>query len=291
MQAYAGLPLWFVVLSAIVLGLIVGSFLNVVILRLPRMLEARWAAEAAAADASDLADTTPVSLAAPASHCPHCRTPIKAWHNVPLLGYLGLRGRCAACGHRISALYPLVEAAAAAIACLVLYRFGLTPAGGTALLASWLLLALAVIDARTQLLPDVLTLSLLWLGLLASVIGIGPATAVSPADAIIGAAAGYGVLWLVFTAFKCLTGKHGMGHGDFKLLAALGAWLGWQQLPLVLLMASLGGSLIGIALMATGRLDRGTPMPFGPWLAGAGWLALIAGDTIMAAYLTLSGLR
>ncbi|AWN16552.1 A24 family peptidase [Salinisphaera sp. LB1] len=288
----AGLPPAFVYIAVAVIGLVVGSFLNVVIRRLPTMMEAHWRRDAA--DILELPGPEPqparFDLAVPRSHCPHCQTPIRARHNLPVVGYLMLRGRCAACGARISLQYPAIETAAALLAVLAVARFGATAWGGCMVAVSWTLLTLAAIDFRTQLLPDALTLPLLWAGLLVSVAQLAP-TAPGPADAIVGAAAGYGVLWTVFQGFRLATGKIGMGHGDFKLAAALGAWLGWAQLPLALLAASLGGALVGGALIASGRLSRGSAMPFGPWLAFGGWLALVAGDTILHAYLTLSGLR
>ncbi|MGB7756895.1 MAG: A24 family peptidase [Salinisphaera sp.] len=287
-----GLPPVFVYVAAVVVGLIVGSFLNVVILRLPAMMEARWRREAA--DILELptddATTTRFDLAAPGSHCPHCKTPIKAWHNLPVIGYLLLRGRCASCGARISIQYPAIEIAAAILAVIAVARFGATAWGICMVGVSWVLLAMAAIDFRTQLLPDALTLPLLWAGLIVSLWHLGPNTP-SPAEAIAGAAAGYGVLWAVFQGFRLATGKIGMGHGDFKLAAALGAWLGWAQLPIAVLAASVGGAVVGGALIASGRLSRGAAMPFGPWLAFGGWLAMVAGDTILHAYLTLSGLR
>lgn len=287
------LPPVFVYVVAAVIGLVVGSFLNVVILRLPAMMEARWRRDAA--DILESPDpeipATRFDLAVPGSHCPHCKTSIRAWHNLPVVGYLMLRGRCAACGARISLQYPAIEIAAAILAVVTIARFGATAWGGCMVGVSWMLLAMAAIDFRTQLLPDALTLPLLWAGLLASVVHLAPDAAPTPTDAIVGAAAGYGVLWAVFQAFRLATGKIGMGHGDFKLAAALGAWLGWAQLPLAVLAASLGGALVGGALIASGRLPRGAAMPFGPWLAFGGWLAMVAGDTILHAYLTLSGLR
>ncbi|WP_423821371.1 A24 family peptidase [Salinisphaera sp. SPP-AMP-43] len=287
----ASLPSWLVWSAVIVLGLVVGSFLNVVIVRLPIMLSRRWQAEAAdTLDQSPPASQTQrFDLATPRSRCAHCDTPIKPWHNLPVVGYLLLGGRCAACGARISVQYPLIEIAAAGLAVIALARFGPAPWAGCVAVVSWLLLAMAAIDWQTQLLPDALTLPLLWLGLLASALGIPGSPA--PGAAIIGAASGYAGLWLVFQAFLIATDKAGMGYGDFKLAAALGAWIGWTQLPLAILAASLGGALVGGALMASGRLARGAPMPFGPWLALGGWLAMIAGDTILHAYLTLSGLR
>ena len=288
----AGLPPVFIYIVAIVLGLVVGSFLNVVIVRLPAMMEARWREEAAEILGASEPDAAKArfDLATPGSHCPHCRAPIKPWHNLPVLGYLLLRGRCSACGARISLQYPAIEIAAAALAVIAVARFGATAWGGCMVGVSWLLLTMAAIDFRTQLLPDARTLPLLWAGLVASVFHFAPG-APSPTNAIIGAATGYGVLWLVFQGFRLATGKIGMGHGDFKLAAALGAWVGWAQLPLALLAASLGGALVGGLLIASGRLSRGTPMPFGPWLVFGGWLAMVAGDTILHAYLTLSGLR
>jgi len=274
-------------------GLIIGSFLNVVILRLPRMMQAEWRASAAEilGQPAPLNADAQVTLSRPRSTCGHCATPIRTWHNIPVISFLLLRGRCAACGHPISWQYPTVEILAALLALAVVARFGLVPFTGFALIFSWTLLAAAMIDWNTQFLPDALGLPLLWLGLLIS-LGHGDGFAlVDPATAIIGAAAGYLILWLVFQAFLLVTGKEGMGYGDFKLLAVIGAWLGWQALPMVLLMSSLAGALVGGTLMATGVLARGKPMPFGPWLAIAGWLALVAGDTISGAYLSLAGLR
>lgn len=291
MTIVPALPPWFFFSALVLLGLVVGSFLNVVITRLPRMMEVRWQAEAAeildqpAPEGSDA-----FNIAVPRSACPSCGAPVRPIHNLPLISFILLRGRCASCRTRISWQYPAVELAAAVMALLVGLRFGASAYMLLALLLSWGLLALAAIDWQTQLLPDSITLPLLWLGLVASV-GWPITSGVSPVSAIIGAAAGYGVLWLVFQLFLVVTGKQGMGYGDFKLLAALGAWLGWQQLPLVLLMASIAGALVGGVLMATGRIERGHPLPFGPWLAIAGWLVLMAGDTIIDAYLTLSGLR
>ncbi|MES1926150.1 A24 family peptidase [Salinisphaera sp. T31B1] len=274
-------------------GLIVGSFLNVVILRLPVMMEAQWRASAAEilGQPATQADTVRVNLSQPRSRCVHCHTPIRIRDNIPLFSYLLLGGRCAHCRGRISPQYPAVEMASCMMAVLVAWRFGASPFMPAALVLSWMLLALAMIDWRTQFLPDALTLPLIWLGLLLS-LGHGMGLArIDPATAIVGATAGYLVLWGVFQLFLLLTGKEGMGYGDFKLLAALGAWLGWQALPMILLMASLGGALFGGVLMALGLLERGKPMPFGPWLALAGWLTLIAGDTILSAYLSISGLR
>lgn len=269
-----------------VLGLVVGSFLNVVIVRLPRMLEANW--QASAKHILGLAQDTqrPVyNLAQPRSACPNCQAPIHAWQNIPVISFLLLRGRCAGCGCRISWQYPLVEILSAVTSLIVAWQFGPTLACALALILTWSLLALTVIDWHTQLLPDSMTLPLLWLGLLAAAAHIR----IDPISAIIGATAGYLALWLIFHAFRLLTGKEGMGYGDFKLLAALGAWLGWQQLPLVLLLASVTGAVSGILLLASGRLQRDHAMPFGPFLAAAGWLTLVAGDTMLQTYFSLVG--
>ncbi|MDA3919282.1 MAG: A24 family peptidase [Salinisphaera sp.] len=291
MSAMVALPSWFFYAALILLGLVVGSFLNVVIVRLPHMMEARWKADAAEIlDQPPASQETAYNLAVPRSSCPHCGTQLRAIDNLPVISFLILRGRCAHCRAGISWQYPAVELIAAAMALLVGMRFGASIVLPFALVLSWTLLALAAIDWKTQLLPDSITLPLLWLGLLAS-LGAPLTIAVTPTDAIIGAAGGYLILWLVFQAFLLLTGKEGMGYGDFKLLAAIGAWVGWQQLPLVLLMASVAGALVGGLLMITGRIERGRAIPFGPWLALSGWLTLLAGDTILHAYLTLSGLQ
>lgn len=288
----ADLLAWLIWSSAGVLGLVVGSFLNVVILRLPAMLHACWRLDAAEILDQPAPETPGIrfDLVSPSSRCPNCEVPIKPWHNLPVLGYLLLHGRCAACRNRISIQYPVVEIAAALLGIIAFARFGVSAWGVCLATVSWALLALAAIDFRTQLLPDAITLPLLWAGLLTSLFHLSP-SAPAPTAAILGAVSGYGGLWLIFQCFRLATGKIGMGHGDFKLTAALGAWLGWTQLPLALLIASLSGLLVGGLLMVTGRAARSTPLPFGPWLALGGWLTLVAGDTILHAYLTLSGLR
>jgi leader peptidase (prepilin peptidase)/N-methyltransferase len=290
-------PLLFVG-SVFVIGLLVGSFLNVVIYRLPIMLDRDWRLQAAellsplesAAPAAD----SGYNLVMPRSACPRCKAPITAWQNVPVLSWLFLRGRCANCAAKISARYPLVELATACLSGWVAWHFGFGLACACALLVTWALIALTGIDIDHQLLPDGITLSLLWSGLLAAVV-IGPiagaALPVSPRNAIIGAVAGYVSLWLVFHAFRLITGKEGMGYGDFKLYAALGAWLGWQILPLVILLSAATGALLGIALIAFRGRDRAAPMPFGPYLAAAGWLAMLYGNGLMNSYLRLSGLE
>ncbi|MFK7090133.1 A24 family peptidase [Chromobacterium violaceum] len=289
-------PAW-LACAALVFGLMVGSFLNVVIHRLPRMLEREFLADSveylaeggapaalrlAAEQARQELDDGGYNLWRPASHCPACRAPVRPWHNVPLLSYLLLRGRCGDCGEAISRRYPLVE-----LLCGVLYGFlawklgwGWPLAGALALTA--VLLALAFIDFDTKLLPDGLTLPLLWGGLLFNLMtGLVPLSA-----AVLGAVYGYMTLWLVSHAYKLVAGRHGMGGGDFKLLAALGAWLGWTMLPLIILLSSLVGAVCGIAMMSASRVGRGQEIPFGPYLSAAGWIALVWGPQIMNGYLT-----
>lgn len=271
-----------------VLGLLVGSFLNVVILRLPVMLEQAWRMSAAEIlDREAAGDEPQTGLVMPPSACTACGAQIKPWQNIPVISYLLLRGRCAACKARISWQYPFIELATAVLSGVIAWQLGWGMGTALALLFTWALIALTAIDWRTQYLPDAITLPLLWLGMLASLGGYFS----TPTDSIVGAAAGYLLLWLVFHGFRLFTGKEGMGYGDFKLLAALGAWLGWQSLPLIILLASFSGMIIGVGMMLSGRLARGNPMPFGPFLAIAGWLALVAGDTITRAYFQISGLQ
>jgi leader peptidase (prepilin peptidase)/N-methyltransferase len=276
------------------LGLVVGSFLNVVILRLPRIMEHEWheeCAELLAADGDDGpsqpraapgADRSPPSLSHPGSSCPHCGHRIRVWENIPVLSFVLLRGRCSRCGQPISWRYPLVESATALLSLVVIWQLGPTAQGASALALTWGLIALAVIDYDTQLLPDAITLPLLWLGLVLSI----PGVFVHSTDAIVGAVAGYVGLWLMFHLFRLLTRKEGMGRGDFKLLALFGAWLGWQSLPQILLLSTIPG----VALIATGRGRRDTPIAFGPFLAAAGWVSLLWGDAIATTYLHWSGL-
>ncbi|WP_299235883.1 A24 family peptidase [uncultured Halomonas sp.] len=262
------------------IGLCLGSFLNVVIARLPVMLMLGWRAEAREALELPEEQQETFNLLTPRSMCPSCETPI-AWHdNIPVLGWLKRRGRCAHCATRISPQYPLVELAGGALAVAVVMLFGATWQGLFVLGACLSLLAMAVIDLRTQLLPDALTLPLLWAGLLYQLL-FQPLLLPS---AVIGAMAGYLVLWSFYWAFKLITGKEGMGYGDFKLLAALGAWMGWQYLPLLLILSAGVGAVLGILIqLAIPRL-RGAPMPFGPYLALAGWIALLGGEPLMAVY-------
>jgi len=266
----AALPEPAIVAIGAVFGLLMGSFLNVVIHRLPRMMEADWQQQAAELRGEPAPPAERYNLVTPRSRCPHCGNPIAPWHNVPVLGWLVLRGRCAHCGTAIPLRYPLVEALTGLLAAAAVMQFGLSAAGAGALVLTFFLVALTFIDLDTQLLPDDLTLPLLWIGLAFNLWG----TFVPIAEAVAGAMAGYGILWSVYWLFKLVTGKEGMGHGDFKLLAALGAWFGWQALPSIILLASVVGATVGIALMVLARHRREVPIPFGPYLAGAGLLAL-----------------
>ena len=274
------------ILLTLLLGLLVGSFLNVVSLRLPAMMERDWRIEARAILALPEVDEPRLSLTSPPSTCPHCQARIRPWHNIPVLGWLWLRGRCADCKAPISAQYPLVELACGLLSAVCAWHFGWGPQLAAALLLTWTLLVLAVIDAHTTLLPDSITLPLLWAGLLLALVPVW----VPLQDAVIGAAAGYLSLWAVFWGFKLLTGKEGMGYGDFKLFGALGAWLGWQPLLLIILLSSVVGAVVGIGLILARNRGRDLQLPFGPYLAAADWIALIWGDAISSAYLRSVGL-
>jgi len=284
--------------SVFLLGLVIGSFLNVVIYRLPIMLERDWRSQAAdlLAPATSIAQAAPerLTLSTPGSACPSCKAPIRAWQNIPVVSWLLLRGRCASCKTKISIRYPLVELATGLLSASVAWHFGFGAPAACGLLVTWALIALTGIDIDHQLLPDGITLPLLWAGLLAAVI-VGPIAGspipVSAHDAIIGAVSGYASLWLVFHAFRLITGKEGMGYGDFKLFAALGAWLGWKLLPLVILVSAATGALLGISMIVLRGRDRSAPMPFGPYLAAAGWLAMMYGDEMVSSYLRVSGLK
>ncbi len=270
-------------LVAALVGLCIGSFLNVVIYRLPQILERGWRKECAELAGTAPAEEPTYNLLVPRSRCPSCSRPIGALENIPVVSYLLLRGRCAGCQAPISARYPLVEALTAVLTVCVVLRFGTTPAALGACVLVWTLVALTFIDFDTQLLPDNLTLPLLWAGLLANVLGAVPS--VTLRDAVIGAIAGYVALWVVFWLFKLIRGKEGMGYGDFKLLAAMGAWLGWQMLPLIVLLSSVVGAAIGISLVAFKGRDHQIPLAFGPYLAIAGVIALFFGKTLLALYL------
>lgn len=275
------------VLLAGLLGLVIGSFLNVVIHRLPRMMEREWhqqAREILEPDAAHEPEPT-YNLILPHSHCPHCQAEIKPWQNIPVVSYLLLRGRCGNCQGRISPRYPLVELLTAGLSMVVAWQFGFGWAAGAMLLLTWGLISLSLIDADTQLLPDVLVLPLLWLGLIVNSFGVFT----DLTTALWGAVFGYLSLWSVYWVFKLVTGKEGMGYGDFKLLAMLGAWGGWQVLPLTILLSSLVGAVLGIIILKARSQSNATPLPFGPYLAIAGWIALIWGETITGTYLQFAG--
>lgn len=270
------------------LGLTVGSFINVVCLRLPKMAERDWRNQCCELlDVPDPSATDAVfNLAFPSSHCPKCGHAIRAWENIPVLSYLALRGKCSGCSSPISVRYPVIETISGVLCAVVAWRFGFTWECAAALLLTWSLLCLAVIDFDTQLLLDDITLPLLWAGLL-----IANCSLFTPLQsAVIGAASGYLILWSVHHLFKWVTGKEGMGYGDFKLLAALGAWMGWQALPLIILMSSILGAITGMSLVLFRKRDKQIPIPFGPFLAGAGWVSLLWGDTLSSWYLSTTGL-
>jgi len=275
-------PTFFVIATAL-LGLLIGSFLNVVIHRLPVMTDREWKSECAALLETPLDDVAaePFNLVTPRSRCPACGHAISAMENIPLLSYAVLGGKCRGCKAPISLRYPFVELLSGVCAAAVALHFGFGPATALALLLTWSLIVLAAIDIDTQLLYDSITLPMLWLGLIANYFEVF----VSLHDAVLGAAFGYLALWLVFWGFKLATGKEGMGYGDFKLLAMLGAWMGWQVLPLIIILSSVVGALIGIGLMVFASHDRSKPIPFGPYLAIAGWIALLWGNVIMTRYL------
>lgn len=276
---------------AAVIGLLVGSFLNVVIYRLPIMMQRGWRKDCLdylqlSPSITDAGEEEAFNLVLPLSRCPHCNTPIKPYQNIPVISYVFLKGRCATCSSRISLRYPIIEAFTALTSAIVAWHFGYTPQTVFALLLTWSLIALSFIDIDHQLLPDSISLPVLWLGLFLSLFGLFTDTRSS----IIGAIAGYLALWMVYQSFKLATGKEGMGYGDFKLLALFGAWLGWQYLPVIVLLSSLVGTIVGIIMIIAVKRDRNTPIPFGPYLAAAGWIALIWGHDINQLYLTTTGL-
>jgi|TARA_B100000959_G_scaffold156029_1_gene163584 leader peptidase (prepilin peptidase)/N-methyltransferase len=275
-----------VLLLIAVLGLAVGSFLNVVILRLPPRLAWQW--QTSAGTSGTVADPPkpPPGLVRPGSRCPTCKQSIHWWENIPLLSYVLLRGRCSHCDAHISLRYPAVEALTALLSITVVWVLGLDWQLAAALILTWGLIVLSFVDLDHMLLPDVITLPLLWLGLLVNLAGgfcdIG--------SAVIGAVSGYLVLWIIFHVYRMISGREGFGYGDFKLLAALGAWLGWQMLPLVLLLASLCGAVIGITLIMLTPREARQPLPFGPYLAVAGWIVLLWGDALLATYLQFAAI-
>ncbi|MBK3845169.1 prepilin peptidase [Stutzerimonas xanthomarina] len=269
------------VLCALVLGLLVGSFLNVVIHRLPIMMQRDWRAQAREFLELPVEPTTTFNLILPNSHCPQCDHEIRPWENIPLVSWLALRGKCSSCRAPISSRYPLVELLCGVLSGYVAWHFGFSWQAGAMLLLTWGLLAMSMIDVDHQLLPDSLVLPLLWLGLIVNYFGL---FAPLP-DAVWGAVAGYLSLWSVYWLFKLVTGKEGMGYGDFKLLAMLGAWGGWQVLPLTILLSSVVGAVLGTIMLRIQKADSGTTIPFGPYLAIAGWVALLWGGEITSAYL------
>ncbi|PCK09160.1 MAG: prepilin peptidase [Alteromonadaceae bacterium] len=277
----------YVMLSALVLGLLVGSFLNVVIYRLPQIMMADWRnecrvflAEKAGEEVKE-EEQEVFNLSLPRSHCPKCKAMVKAWQNIPIISYIILRGRCHHCGVHISLRYPIIELISGLLSLFIAAYFGYSLELGLALVFTWSLIALTMIDIDHQLLPDDIVMPLMWLGLLVNTQGIFA----SPIDAIYGAAAGFLTLWAIYWAFKLLTKKEGMGRGDFKLLAALGAWMGWQLLPMVILLSSIVGAVIGIAGILIYGKDKNIPIPFGPYLAIAGWIAFFWGEDITSLYL------
>ncbi|WP_052417444.1 prepilin peptidase [Cellvibrio mixtus] len=288
LQVYPALGLF----SALILGLLVGSFLNVVIYRLPKMMERDWQEQCKefasnnndiAVISTESAEQEPFNLMVPRSRCPHCGHQISAWENIPVISYLILGGKCSGCKAKISARYPIIEIVTGLLSAAVVFYVGFNWNGLAALAFTWSLIALTMIDFDTYLLPDDITLPLLWLGLIVN--SLGGFTDLS--SALWGAIAGYLSLWSVYKVFKLLTGKEGMGYGDFKLLAALGAWMGWQMLPQIILLSSLVGAVIGISLIVIRGRDKNIPIPFGPYLAIAGWIAFVWGDTINQTYLKL----
>ena len=274
---------WLLPLAALVLGLLLGSFLNVVIYRLPLMMERAWRQEASEILEQPASAELPegrFNLVVPHSRCPHCGTAIKPWQNIPVLSYLLLRGRCGHCGHGIAGRYPLVELVTGLLSLAVVWQLGATPQAAALLALTWALVALTGIDFDHKLLPDQITLPLLWGGLLLNLWGV-----LAPLqDAVVGAIAGYLALWSVYWLFKLATGKEGMGYGDFKLLAALGAWLGWQALPGIILLSSVVGAVVGIAMIIALGRDRQIPI-LGPYLATAGWIYALWGERLNALYL------
>jgi leader peptidase (prepilin peptidase)/N-methyltransferase len=286
MEAIIQQPVWYLPATAL-LGLVVGSFLNVVALRLPVRLQHQWRQQSR--ELLDLpADAAPAppGIVLPRSRCPKCRAVISALHNIPVLSFVILRGRCASCASPISWRYPAVESVTAVLSVVTVWTFGPTVAGAWALVALWGLIALTVIDFDHQILPDDIVLPGLWLGLLLNTAGVFT----NLYSAVLGAAAGYLSLWSFYHGFRILTGKEGMGYGDFKLFGAFGAWMGWQMLPLVILLSAFSGAVIGIALIAIRGRDRNIPIPFGPYLAAAGWVALMWGPQMVGGYVGFAGL-
>jgi leader peptidase (prepilin peptidase)/N-methyltransferase len=296
LDALAGSPTFFIS-AVLVLGLLVGSFLNVVIYRVPVMLEREWRQQCAQLTAPDAPAGTPAprfDLVVPRSSCPKCQAPISALQNIPVFSYLFLRGRCAHCRTHISVRYPLIEALTGVLSGLVAWKFGYGATAVAALVLTWFLIALTFIDVDTQLLPDSMTLPLVWLGIATSAFlqsNPNASLPVSLHDSIIGAMAGYLSLWSIFHLFKLLTGKEGMGYGDFKLLAAIGAFLGWRMLLPTVLGAAAVGAVVGTVILTLRGKGRGVPIAFGPFLAASGWIMLMWGRDLLEGYLGLFGLH
>jgi leader peptidase (prepilin peptidase)/N-methyltransferase len=290
-QLFVQVP-WFFVVSVFCVSLLVGSFLNVVIYRLPIMMEREWRAQCediSAMPSGDVAEEH-FNLMTPRSRCPSCGAMITAWQNIPVLSYLFLRGRCANCKTPISKRYPIIEALTATLTGFVAWRFGFGWEAAAAIVLTWSLIAISVIDIDRQLIPDSISLPLLWTGLALSLFHPLDDTQrlfIDPKTSIAGALIGYLSLWSIYHLFRLVTGKEGMGYGDFKLLAALGAWLGWQMLPLIIMLSAVVGAVTGIAMIVFVRHDRNVPIPFGPYLAAAGWIALLFGPQIVERYLDL----
>ena len=276
----------FILLMA-VLGLLVGSFINVVIYRLPIMMEREWRSQCQSLfgnpDDLNKCPDEPFNLITPRSSCPHCHSLIKAINNIPVISYLLLKGKCSNCNNKISLRYPFIELLTGLFTGFIAWHFGYNLQTLFAVILTWSLICLSMIDFDHQLLPDDIILPLLWLGLACNIFNLFT----DIYSSLIGAMLGYGILWIIFLSFKTLTGKEGMGYGDFKLLAMLGAWLGWEMLPLIVLLSSMLGSVIGVSLILTGKQGRSKPIPFGPYLAVAGWIALIWGQEITDIYLKL----
>jgi len=281
--------------TAFVVALLIGSFLNVVVYRLPIMMERDIRAECEeilAEPATDMPEGR-FDLVAPRSRCPSCGQMITALQNIPLLSWIALGGKCAGCKAPISARYPVVEALTAILTAIVAWRFGFGWEGLAAIVLTWVLIAISIIDIDHQIIPDSMSLPLVWMGLALSLfhpLSGSSVLFVDPKTAIVGALAGYLSLWSVYHVFRLVTGKEGMGYGDFKLLAALGAWLGWQVLPLIVVLSALVGAVTGVAMMVAAKHDRNVPIPFGPFLATAGWVAMLYGQEIVDSYLNISGL-
>jgi leader peptidase (prepilin peptidase) / N-methyltransferase len=279
-QAFQAYPLLFVA-AIVMLSLAIGSFLNVVIHRMPKVLERQWRDELAEINGQTPAPATPYNLVVPRSQCPACGHQISALENIPIVSYLALGGKCSACKAKISPRYPMVELLTGALSGYIAWRYGFTVLTAAALAFAWAMIALAFIDLDTFYLPDDITLPLLWAGLLVNIAGL----IVDLQSAVVGAIAGYLALWVVFWAYKFATGKEGMGYGDFKLLAAIGAWLGWKMLPVVILLSSFVGAAVGISLILFARHGRSVPIPFGPYLVLGGLTAMFWGDDIVRYYL------